>query len=109
MREKIQNSEAYETLRNWLKTHRRARNITMRTVAYRLKVSHTWVAKTENGQRQLNILEFVNLCLALGLDPHKGLDLIIAGKPSYAPQAHESMLAAEPPPRYGTKAKHGRK
>jgi transcriptional regulator with XRE-family HTH domain len=106
---KKQHTEQLETLRNWLIINRKARHITMRTVANRMKVSHSWVAKTESGERRLEIQEFANLCLAMGLDPHEGLDLLIAGQPSYPRLAQESMLAAEPPPRYGTKAKRAKK
>ncbi len=82
----------------------------MRTVADRLKVPHSWVAKTENGERRLDVLEFVNLCLAIGLDPHEGLDLVIAHQPSRHRPGPDLWLAAEPPPKYGTKAgKSGKK
>ena len=108
MTEKTQYTEQAETLRNWLKINRKARSIPMRTVASRLKVPHSWVAKTENGERRLDILEFVNLCMALGIDPHKGLDLVIASHPAHPHPATQSMLAAEPPPKYGTKARRRR-
>ncbi len=82
----------------------------MRTVADRLKVPHSWVAKTENGERRLEVQEFVNLCLAIGVDPHAGIDLLIASQPSRRSARPEFLLAAEPPPKYGTKAgKSGKK
>jgi transcriptional regulator with XRE-family HTH domain len=105
MTEKTQFAEPVETLRNWLRTNRKARNIPMRTVADRLKVPHTWVAKTENGERRLDVLEFVNLCLAIGVDPHQGLDLVIAHQPSRHRSVPAPLLAAEPPPKYGSKKK----
>jgi transcriptional regulator with XRE-family HTH domain len=77
----------------------------MRTVAARLKVSHSWVAKTENGERRLDLLEFVNLCMAIGLDPHKGLDLLITGQSSRQRPNQDYFMAAEPLPKYGTKKK----
>lgn len=109
MTEKTQYTEQLTTLRNWLKVNRKAQNIPMRTVASRLNVPHSWVAKTENGERRLDILEFVNLCFALGLDPHKGLNLVIASHPPQPLQAQPSMLAAEPPPRYGSKPRRAGK
>ena len=105
MTEKTLYSEPLQTLRNWLKTNRNARNIPMRTVAHRLRVSHSWIAKTENGQRRLDVLEFVNLCMAIGLDPHEGIDLLIAGKPSRSRHRQEFLRAAESPPKYGTPSK----
>jgi hypothetical protein len=77
----------------------------MRTLAARLKVSHSWVAKTENGERRLDLLEFINLCMAIGLDPHTGLDLLITSHSSRQRPRQDYFLAAEPPPKYGAKKK----
>jgi len=73
----------------------------MRTVAARLKVPHSWVAKVEQGERRLDIIEFTRLCLALGLDPHEGVDLILSGTPSSYHTPVPARLAAERAPRYG--------
>lgn len=105
MTEKTLYSEPLQTLRNWLRTNRNARNIPMRTVAHRLRVSHSWIAKTENGERRLDVLEFVNLCMAIGVDPHEGLDLIIAGKNTRTRSRHGYLRAAETPPGYGAPSK----
>ncbi len=95
MTEKTLHSEAQLALINWLKANRKARNITMRMVAGRLGVSHSWIAKTENGERRLDINEFVDLCFALGVDPHQGLNLVISSKSSYANASYADMKAAD--------------
>jgi transcriptional regulator with XRE-family HTH domain len=77
----------------------------MRTLATRLKVSHSWVAKTENGERRLDLLEYINLCMAIGLDPHTGLDLLITSQSSLHRARHDYFLAAETPPKYGARKK----
>jgi len=77
----------------------------MRTIAYRLGVSHSWVAKTENGERRLEIVDFVNLCFALGLDPTKGLDLIITNLSSHSRTHYGALKAADAPVKYRAKRK----
>jgi len=103
MTEKALYSATHRSLINWLKTNRLARNVTMRTVARRLGVSHTWIAKTESGERRLEVNEYVDLCFALGLDPHQGLNLVIADKSSYANSVYPLPNAAEPAPHFRRK------
>ncbi|MEI6168419.1 MAG: helix-turn-helix domain-containing protein [bacterium] len=101
----ILQSEARDALRNWLRTNRAARNLPMRTIAARLGVSHSWVAKTENGERRLEIIDFVNLCFALGLDPSKGLDLIVTNLSSHGRTQYGALKAADAPAPYRTRRK----
>lgn len=92
-------------LRNWLRTNRMARELPMRIIADRLGVSHSWVAKTENGERRLEIVDFVNLCLALGLDPTKGLNLVVTCLSSHGETPYGALKAADEPLEYRTKRK----
>lgn len=48
----------------------------MREVAQRLNVPHSWVEKIELADRRLDLVEYLRYCQVLGVDPHKGLDLI---------------------------------
>lgn len=105
MRDKILQREARDALRNWLRTNRTAKDLPMRTIANRLGVSHTWVAKTENGERRLEIVDFVNLCFALGLDPAKGLSLVITNLSSHTSHPYGALKAADAPPPYRIKRK----
>jgi predicted transcriptional regulator len=98
--DKILQREAREALRNWLRANRTAKNLPMRTIATRLGVSHSWVAKTENGERRLEIIDFVNLCFALGLDPSKGLNLLVANLSSHGGSQYGALKAAESPVSY---------
>jgi len=102
---KTLHSESQRALTNWLRANREARHVTMRTVAGQLGVSHSWVAKTENGERRLDMNEFVDLCFALGLDPHQGLNLIITSKSAYANASYADLKAAEQAPRFRPKGK----
>lgn len=80
----------------------------MRAVAVRLGVSHTWIAKTESGERRLDMFEFVDLCFALGLDPFQGLKLVIGCKSSYDTNLYTSTKAAESGPKFGLKPRNKR-
>jgi len=87
-------SDPYRLLIQWIKTARTNRGITMRELAARLNVPHTWVGKIEQCERRVDLWEFVLLCDALELDPHVGLDLLTS--PHYsAPYRKKSPLAAE--------------
>ena len=105
MADKILQRETRDALRNWLRSNRTARNLPMRTIATRLGVSHSWVAKTENGERRLEVVDYVNLCFALGLDPIKGLDLVITNLSSSRGNRYDALKAAEAPTQYRARRK----
>lgn len=71
------NSKHYEALRAWLKLQRSSSGLTIRALAERLEVSHSIVGKVEDGSRKLELLEFIEYCDALGVDPHAGLDVLL--------------------------------
>lgn len=48
----------------------------MRDLGAKLKIHHSWVGKIEQGERRLDIVEYLRICRALGIDPHKGIDQI---------------------------------
>ena len=74
----------------------------MRELARRLNVRHTWIGKIEQAERRLDLLEYLRLCEALGVDPHEGLDLL--GPASYTGASRKKprtlLIAAENHSRY---------
>lgn len=108
---------AYGELLSWLKNERARRNeetggkCTMRALAPclarllgRPKIKFSWVAKVEQKDRRIDLLEYAAYCIALGLDPYEGLRRVVerlsqpTGHTVYPrsgrqPTAH----AAEPP------------
>lgn len=92
---------AYRALLQWLRESRVDRRLSMRDVGLRMGIPHTWVGKIETGERRLDILEYVNLCRAIGVKPTHGLALVEATLPSY-PLAAEAPMpkAAERLPAY---------
>lgn len=71
--EKTIYSNNYLKLIEWLKASRQEKELSMRDLAEILDVSHSWVGKIEQGERRLDVLEYVRLCKALGIDASKGL------------------------------------
>jgi len=82
--------DAYGELLAWLKAERARRNeetdgkCTMRALAPRLarllgrpKIKFSWVAKIEQKDRRIDLLEYAAYCVALGIDPHAGLDRLL--------------------------------
>lgn len=65
------------SLRQWLKNHRQSQKISMQLLAERLNRPHSFVQRVEEGERRLDVVEFVWYCHALGVDPKDGLDLIL--------------------------------
>lgn len=69
------------SLRHWLKHHRKTQHLSMRILAQRLQRPHSYVQRVEEGDRRLDVVEFVWYCHALGIDPKQGLDLILQQYP----------------------------
>jgi transcriptional regulator with XRE-family HTH domain len=46
---------------------------TQRELAKKLKVSQPWVHKSEIGERRVDVAEFLDWCLACGVEPEKAL------------------------------------
>lgn len=72
--EKTIHSEAYRELIAWLRDSRQKKGLSMRALAAKLGVSHSWVGKIEQMERRLDVYEYVRLCECLELNPVKGLD-----------------------------------
>lgn len=73
-------------LRDWLKHQRKSQHLTMRSLAQRMARPHSFVQRVEEGDRRLDIVEYVRYCAALGIDPKTGLDLIIENSSSEQPE-----------------------
>jgi hypothetical protein len=82
--------DAYGQLLAWLKDERERRNretgggFTMRALAPHLArllgrpgLKFSWVAKIEQRDRRIDLLEYAAYCIALGIDPHEGLQRVV--------------------------------
>ena len=66
----------YRKLIEWLKSVRAERGLTMRELAAKLGVPHSYVGKVEQCERKLDVLEYLRYCQALGLSPDKGIAIL---------------------------------
>jgi len=51
-----------------------------RSLSKKLSVPHSWIGKVELGERRLDVIEFIQYCHALEIDPREGLALFIEFK-----------------------------
>lgn len=61
--------DLYIRLRDVLIEARRAKNLTQVEVANRLSKPQSFVSKYESGERRLDVIEFMEVCKALGTNP----------------------------------------
>jgi transcriptional regulator with XRE-family HTH domain len=60
----------------WLKRQRQDQNLSMRDLAGRLDVPHSFIGKIEQGERRLDVIEYLQYCEALNVSPFEGLHII---------------------------------
>lgn len=63
-------------LTHWLKSERKQQHLSMRALAERMGKPHSYIQKIEQGERRLDVVEYVWYCNTLGINPQTGLDLI---------------------------------
>lgn len=62
-------TSAYENLRRLLTQARLDAELTQAQVATRLNRPQSFVSKYESGERQLDVIEFLAICKAIGIEP----------------------------------------
>ena len=62
-------TKEHVSLRELLTKRREELNLTQRDLGERLKVHHTLVGKVETGDRRLDVIELIDYCNGLELDP----------------------------------------
>jgi len=70
-------SPASERLSQWLRSQREQHGLTMRQAGELLGKPHSFIGKTECGQRRLDVVEFVWYCNRLGFNPIEGIKLLV--------------------------------
>ena len=69
-------SDEYRRLTDWLKSNREAQNLSMRDLAKKMDVPHSFIGKIEQRERKLDVIEFLHYCTELGISPIDGLRVI---------------------------------
>lgn len=67
--EKSVHTSEYRALRVELRKLRMDAGFSQRELAARLRVPHSWIAKVENGERRIDLIEFCWFASACGVDP----------------------------------------
>ena len=70
----------YDQFRNLLIEARKQAEVTQVDLAKRLSRPQSYVSKFERGERRLDVIEFLDVAEALGIDPYKFL-AELAGEP----------------------------
>ncbi|SUD91331.1 helix-turn-helix domain-containing protein [Psychrobacter phenylpyruvicus] len=66
----------HEFLRQYLINRRKDLGLTQRELADRMGVIYSFIGKVETGDRRLDIIEFIQYCAAIELDPTKVINEI---------------------------------
>jgi transcriptional regulator with XRE-family HTH domain len=66
---KAQHAPRYRLLPALLRSIRQEASFTQRQLAAKLRVNHVFVHKSEIGERRVDVTEFMDWCLACGVDP----------------------------------------
>lgn len=76
---------AYRVLVDVLLQARKAAGLTQQELAHQLGKPQSFVAKIENRERRLDVVEFVRMSRAVGLDPHTALRHVEDALPTLTP------------------------
>lgn len=68
LRKSIHSTE-HEFLRQYLKNRRKDLGLSQRNLADRMGVIYSFIGKVETGDRRLDVIEFIQYCHTLELDP----------------------------------------
>jgi len=70
-------TEEYQKLINLIRAARREKRLTQQQLATALNRPQSFIAKVENGERRLDVIEFAHLARLLSLDPAAVLDAVM--------------------------------
>ena len=71
------NTDEMLALQDWLKNQRKSQNLTMQSLATRMARPNSFIAKVEQGERRLDVIEYLWYCIASDIDPHLGIDVAL--------------------------------
>ena len=69
-------SPEHQFLRDLLKKQREDTGLTQRALAERMGIIYSYIGKVETGDRRLDVIEFIDYCHALKLNPAKVIEEI---------------------------------
>ena len=72
-------TENYNMFLNLLVFARKQAGLTQKQVADKLRKNQSYISKYENGERRLDVIEFVDVAKAIGANPIKIFDELVSG------------------------------
>lgn len=69
-------SKEYLAIRDWLKKKREEKGLSLRDASQLVGRHHSVLGKMEQERRKIDLVEFVQYCETLGLDPKEGIEII---------------------------------
>lgn len=81
-RRAAQPDRRYETLRALLIEARKAHGVTQVALAQRLGKEQAWVSKYESAGRRVDVVEYLDICRAIGADPYRLLRKLGSDSPA---------------------------
>lgn len=69
-------SKEYLAIRKWLKAKREEKGLSLRDASQLVGRHHSVLGKMEQERRKIDLIEFVQYCETLGLDPKEGIEII---------------------------------
>jgi transcriptional regulator with XRE-family HTH domain len=72
-------TKRYQRFRKLLTDARKAKGLSQVSLADQLGRVQTFVSKYERGERRLDVVEFLDVAAALGIDPHQVLSQVTDG------------------------------
>jgi ribosome-binding protein aMBF1 (putative translation factor) len=74
---KSAHSAQHTALRNYLIEQRKALGLSQRDLADRMQVTRSLIGKIETGERRLDVVEVIDYCSYLDIDPHEVVKLLL--------------------------------
>jgi transcriptional regulator with XRE-family HTH domain len=72
-----------QNLCKWLTSKRKAKGLSIRGLAELLGWPSSILGKIETGDRRLDVIEYIEICEALDVDPSEGLAFLTSNKIKY--------------------------
>ena len=70
-------TDNYTTFLKILVRSRKAVGMTQTELANKIKENQSYISKYENGERRLDVIEFIEIAKALGVDPLRVIDELV--------------------------------
>jgi transcriptional regulator with XRE-family HTH domain len=78
------NPRDYKRVGRILASARKEKDVSQQALAIRLAKPQSFISSYENGQRRIDVLELIEICRGLQVEPQKVFESIVSGLPKRA-------------------------